>query len=111
MGERLRQSGGAPILKNHKIDCVIQFAGLKAVGESVQKPLEYYRNNLDSTLTLCEVMRAHNVKRFVFSSSATVYGVPDECRCGRTCSARAARTPMAGRRYMIEKILQGVVTG
>ena len=67
------------IFDENKIDAVIHFAGLKAVGESVAKPLEYYRNNLDSTLTLCEVMRgATAVKRLVFSSSATVYGVPDD---------------------------------
>ena len=64
-----------PIFENHKIDCVIQFAGLKAVGESVQKPLEYYQNNLNATLTLCDVMREFGVKRMIFSSSATVYGL------------------------------------
>lgn len=58
------------------IDGVIHFAGLKAVGESVAKPLEYYSNNIDSTLVLSEVMRAHGVHRLVFSSSATVYGTP-----------------------------------
>ena len=58
----------------NQIDAVIHFAGYKAVGESVKKPLEYYRNNLDSTLTLLEVMEAYNCKKFVFSSSATVYG-------------------------------------
>ena len=65
------------IFSRHKIDAVIHFAGLKAVGESVEKPLSYYRNNLDSTLTLCEVMQAHKVSKFVFSSSATVYGMPE----------------------------------
>ena len=58
------------------IDSVIHFAGYKAVGESVAKPLMYYRNNLDTTLTLLEVMEEYNVKKFVFSSSATVYGIP-----------------------------------
>ena len=66
------------VFSEHAIDAVIHFAGLKAVGESVSQPLRYYRNNLDTTLTLCETMRDHGVKRFVFSSSATVYGVPDE---------------------------------
>ena len=66
------------IFSENRFDAVIHFAGLKAVGESVHKPLEYYRNNLDSTLTLCETMRRHGCKRIVFSSSATVYGVPDE---------------------------------
>ena len=59
------------------IDAVIHFAGLKAVGESVRKPLEYYANNLTSTLTLLRVMRAHGVRDLVFSSSATVYGDPE----------------------------------
>ena len=64
------------IFTNHKIDSVIHFAGLKAVGESVEKPLEYYENNLGSTFSLCNAMRKHNVKNLVFSSSATVYGKP-----------------------------------
>ena len=64
------------IFNENKIDAVIHFAGLKAVGESVQIPLMYYRNNLDSTLTLLEVMNKHNCKKIVFSSSATVYGDP-----------------------------------
>lgn len=63
------------IFSENKIDAVIHFAGLKAVGESVQKPLEYYHNNLLSTLVLCEAMRAHDCKKIVFSSSATVYGM------------------------------------
>ena len=62
------------IFAENKIDCVIHFAGLKAVGESVQKPIEYYRNNIDTTLTLLECMKEAGVKKFVFSSSATVYG-------------------------------------
>ena len=66
------------IFDENEIDAVIHFAGLKAVGESVAKPLLYYRNNLDSTLTLLEVMQNHNCKRIVFSSSATVYGSPKE---------------------------------
>ena len=62
--------------ENPDIDSVIHFAALKAVGESVQKPLEYYHNNLTGTLVLCKQMRDHNVKKIVFSSSATVYGSP-----------------------------------
>ena len=61
------------IFRNHKIDSVIHFAGYKAVGESTQKPLEYYDNNINSTLVLLDVMRKFNVKNLVFSSSATVY--------------------------------------
>lgn len=64
------------IFGENEIDAVIHFAGLKAVGESVQKPLLYYRNNIDSTLSLLEIMNKHNCKKIVFSSSATVYGSP-----------------------------------
>jgi UDP-glucose-4-epimerase len=64
------------IFENEKIDSVIHFAGLKAVGESVYKPLEYYDNNIGGSLVLCEVMKKHGVKKLVFSSSATVYGDP-----------------------------------
>ena len=66
------------IFSENEIDAVIHFAGLKAVGESVSIPLKYYRNNIDTTLTLLEVMQKHNVNNFVFSSSATVYGVPEK---------------------------------
>ena len=66
----------AKIFAENKIDCVIHFAGLKAVGESVQKPIEYYRNNISGTLDMCDVMRNKGVKNIVFSSSATVYGDP-----------------------------------
>ena len=66
------------IFDENNIYAVIHFAGLKAVGESTEKPIEYYDNNLISTLVLVEVMRAHNVKNLVFSSSATVYGTPKE---------------------------------
>ena len=62
------------IFSEHKIDAVVHFAGYKAVGESVQKPLEYYENNIGGTITLCEAMRDAGCKKIVFSSSATVYG-------------------------------------
>lgn len=65
-----------PIFEEHKFDAVIHFAGLKAVGESVQKPLEYYQNNLTGTMNLCELMAEYGCKRIIFSSSATVYGSP-----------------------------------
>ena len=64
------------VFENHKFDAVIHFAGLKAVGESVQKPLLYYKNNIAGTINLCELMNEYNVKRMIFSSSATVYGSP-----------------------------------
>ena len=66
------------VFNEHAIDGVIHFAGLKAVGESVEKPLEYYSNNIDSTLVLIDVMQKHSVNKIVFSSSATVYGNPSE---------------------------------
>ncbi len=72
----LDESGLSRVFDEHDIDAVIHFAGLKAVGESVEKPLEYYQTNLTGTLVLFKVMRDHNVKNFVFSSSATVYGDP-----------------------------------
>ncbi len=66
------------VFASHHIDAVIHFAGYKAVGESVAKPLEYYHNNITSTIILCDIMRKHNVRNIVFSSSATVYGDPDK---------------------------------
>lgn len=67
------------VFEENNIDSVIHFAASKAVGESVEKPLEYYSNNLVNTLVLLETMRKYNVKNFVFSSSATVYGDPETC--------------------------------
>ena len=65
-----------PIFEEHKFDAVIHFAALKAVGESVQKPLAYYKNNISGSLNLCELMNEYGCKRIIFSSSATVYGAP-----------------------------------
>ena len=96
------------VFDENSIDAVIHFAGLKAVGESVHKPLEYYRNNLDSTLTLCEVMREHGCRHIVFSSSATVYGVPDEVPLREDMFCKGCTNPYGWTKYMIEKILQGV---
>ena len=97
------------IFTENQIDAVIHFAGLKAVGESVHQPLRYYRNNLDSTLTLCETMAAHGCKRLVFSSSATVYGVPDEVPLREDMFCKGCTNPYGWTKYMIEKILTGVV--
>ncbi len=97
------------VFRENEIDAVIHFAGLKAVGESVHKPLEYFRNNLDATLTLCETMRAHNVKRLVFSSSATVYGVPDEVPLREDMFCKGCTNPYGWTKYMIEKILDSLV--
>ena len=93
------------IFSENRFDAVIHFAGLKAVGESVHKPLEYYRNNLDSTLTLCETMRRHGCKRIVFSSSATVYGVPDEVPLREDMFCKGCTNPYGWTKYMSEQIL------
>ncbi len=88
-----------------KIDAVIHFAGFKAVGESTQKPLEYYENNIVSTLTLCEVMRSFGVFRIVFSSSATVYGDPAEIPITETCPLGETTNPYGATKSMQERIL------
>lgn len=96
------------LFTEQEIDSVIHFAGYKAVGESVQKPIEYYRNNLDTTLTLLEVMRAHGVKKIVFSSSATVYGVPETVPLRETMPTKGCTNPYGWTKYMIEQILRDV---
>ena len=93
------------IFNDNKIDAVIHFAGYKAVGESVKKPLMYYRNNIDSTLTLCEVMNEHNVKNIVFSSSATVYGTPKSLPIKENFDVTHATNPYGETKIMIERIL------
>lgn len=99
------------IFKLHKIDCVIHFAALKAVGESVQIPLIYYQNNIAGSSTLFQVMSDHNVKRLVFSSSATVYGIPqflpitEEHPTGQGCT-----NPYGKTKYFVEEILKDVCT-
>ena len=95
------------VFDDHAIDAVIHFAGLKAVGESVEKPLEYYDNNLYGFIVLAEAMRAHGVKKFVFSSSATVYGMnnPVPFREGMPTSAT---NPYGYTKVMIEQMLQDI---
>ncbi len=93
------------IFTKEKINAVIHFAGYKAVGESVEKPLEYYRNNIDSTLTLCEVMKKHNVKKLVFSSSATVYGSPKTLPIKEDFPL-STTNPYGSTKLMIEGILK-----
>ena len=84
------------IFDQEHVDAVIHFAGLKAVGESVAKPIEYYSNNLAGTLTLCDVMRNHGVKNIIFSSSATVYGDPAFVPITENAPRVSAPTPTAG---------------
>lgn len=94
------------IFKNHKIDAVIHFAGYKAVGESVQKPVAYYRNNLDTTLSLLEVMNEYGCKRIIFSSSATVYGTSDKVPFTEEAKELGCTNPYGWTKYMIEQILK-----
>ena len=101
------QSALDDIFTTYDIDSVIHFAGLKAVGESVAKPLEYYDNNLVSTLALLEAMRKYSVKQLVFSSSATVYGSPSELPLRETSTVGVGLTnPYGKTKYMIEQIIQ-----
>ena len=94
--------------ENPEIDSVIHFAGLKAVGESVSKPLEYYHNNVTGTLMLCDSMRRHGVKTIVFSSSATVYGAPDEVPIKESARVGNATNPYGETKVMIERILKDI---
>ncbi len=92
------------VFRKNKIDAIIHFAGYKAVGESVREPLKYYRNNLDSTLTLLEVMEEENCHNFVFSSSATVYGSPKELPIKEDFPL-STTNPYGTTKLMIERIL------
>ena len=94
------------VFTEHKIDCVIHFAGLKAVGESVSKPLEYYQNNLCSTMNLCEIMARHDVKKIIFSSSATVYSSENEMPLLETSKTGNCTNPYGWTKYMGEQILR-----
>ena len=93
------------IFSKEKIDAVIHFAGLKAVGESVVKPLEYYYNNITGTLILCDVMRKHGVKNIIFSSSATVYGDPAFVPITEDCPKGKITNPYGQTKGMLEQIL------
>ncbi|MBR2953824.1 MAG: UDP-glucose 4-epimerase GalE [Clostridia bacterium] len=93
------------VFENHKIDACIHFAGLKAVGESCAKPLEYYDNNIGGTLALCEVMREYKCKKIVFSSSATVYGSSNISPLKEDMKTGGTTNPYGTTKYMIEIIL------
>ena len=97
------------IFLENKIDAVIHFAGLKAVGESVQKPLEYYQNNLDSTFVLLDTMKKYEVKRLVFSSSATVYGNPEILPIKESSPVGGTTNPYGTTKLFIERILEDLV--
>ena len=96
------------IFQENKIDAVIHFAGLKAVGESVEKPILYYQNNLISTLNLLEVMKKYNVKKMIFSSSATIYGTQDTVEYSEDLERGKIASPYGTTKAMIEQILEDV---
>ena len=96
------------VFEAHKIDCVIHFAGLKAVGESVAKPMLYYDNNLNSTITLCRVMEKYGCKRIIFSSSATVYSWDNEMPLTEESKAGDCSNPYGWTKYMCEIILRDI---
>lgn len=98
------------IFEKESIDSVIHFAGLKAVGESVRKPLEYYDNNINGTLTLCDVMRKHGVKNIIFSSSATIYGDPAFIPITEECPKGVCTNPYGWTKWMLEQILTDLHT-
>ncbi len=94
------------VFKKERLDAVVHFAGLKAVGESVEDPLEYYRINLNGALSLCQAMLANDVKKLVFSSSATIYGEPTEMPISEQAEVIDATNPYGRTKLMIEKILE-----
>ena len=106
----LDYDGLKKVFENETIDSVIHFAGLKAVGESVDKPLEYYHNNITGTLILCDVMRQFHVKKIVFSSSATVYGTPAFVPITEECPKGICTNPYGWTKSMLEQILTDLHT-
>ncbi|MBQ7358877.1 MAG: UDP-glucose 4-epimerase GalE [Lachnospiraceae bacterium] len=96
------------IFNKEQIECVIHFAGLKAVGESVAKPWEYYQNNVAGTLILVDVMRQHGVKNIIFSSSSTVYGMPDAIPVTEKSPKKDCTNPYGWTKSMLEQILSDI---
>lgn len=99
------------IFKENNVDAIIHFAGFKAVGESVEKPLEYYINNLYSTFNLCECATAAGVKNLIFSSSATVYGDPQEIPITENCQKGNLTNPYGWSKSMQEQVFRDVYIG
>ncbi|MBE6463875.1 MAG: UDP-glucose 4-epimerase GalE [Eggerthellaceae bacterium] len=99
------------VFNENPIDAIIHFAGFKAVGESVRKPLEYYWNNIAGTLILCDVSRNHDVKNIVFSSSATVYGEPEFVPITESCPKHTPTNPYGQTKSMLEQILSDLYGG
>ena len=104
----LDRDGLNKVFDENNIEAVIHFAGLKAVGESVEKPIEYYENNISGTLVLCDVMRTHNVKKIVFSSSATVYGMNNKVPFSEDMPTASATNPYGSTKLFIEQILSDI---
>lgn len=96
------------VFEENRIDAVIHFAGLKAVGESVEKPLEYYENNMNATFVLLEAMRSHGCKNIIFSSSATVYGDPQIIPITEECPKGHCTNPYGQTKSMLEEVLMDV---
>lgn len=108
LGDILDESILERIFSENKIDCVIHFAGLKAVGESVKLPLKYYHNNLTGSLNLFRIMEKHNAKNLIFSSSATVYGNQDVVPYKETFELKEATNPYGKTKRMIEDMLKDI---
>lgn len=106
----LNKDGLSQVFQREKIDAVIHFAGLKAVGESVHKPIEYYHTNIEGTLTLVQVMKENGVKSIVFSSSATVYGDPAQIPITEECPKGTCTNPYGWTKWMNEQILTDLNT-
>ena len=102
------REGIEKVFSEHKIDACIHFAGLKAVGESVEKPWEYYENNIGGTLVLVDVMRNHGCKNIIFSSSATVYGDPAEIPITENCPKGQCTNPYGWTKSMLEQVLMDI---
>lgn len=106
----LDREGLDSIFEKENVDAVIHFAGLKAVGESVRKPIEYYTNNVQGTLVLTDIMRKHNVKNIIFSSSATVYGSPAMIPITEECPKGTCTNPYGWTKWMLEQVLTDIHT-
>ena len=96
------------VFQENKIEAVLNFAGFKAVGESVKKPIEYYKNNISGALVLLETMKKYNVKKFIFSSSATVYGDPEQIPITEDCKTGGTTNPYGTTKLFIEQILKDI---
>ena len=96
------------VFEENNIEAVLNFAGFKAVGESVKKPIEYYKNNISGALVLLETMKKHNVKKFIFSSSATVYGEPEKVPITEEFKTGGTTNPYGTTKLFIEQILKDI---